>query len=959
MRRAMMTDERQRWSRVKEIFDTALASPPDRRATLVHDACRGDHVLMADVESLLAAHAAAGSFAEHAAIDALLPRKTGAGERHAPALTAGGEVGPYRILGPLDAGGMGEVYRALDTDLQRDVAIKVLPAALSDDPAWVARLEQEARLLAALNHPHIATVHGLERAGDLHAIVMELVEGPTLADRLARGPLPLDETLAIARQIADALEAAHEKGIIHRDLKPSNIKLKAPNTVKVLDFGLAQATGAHARDDEAPTDGARRTGVAAGTPAYMSPEQARGERLDARSDVWAFGCVVFEMLTAHQPFARTTVAGTLAALTDGEPGWERLPATAPLAIRRLLRRCLERDARRRLHHIADARIEIDEAADDREATNPPASSSRARTRVLVGSAIGIAGVLAAALGVWLWRTPASAPELRIVEITTPRTSDAWSFALSPDGRRLAFVADHDGRPALWVRALDEATGRALPGTEGARRPFWSPDSRSIGFFMNSDLKRIEPRGGSPQTVTYALAGMSAAWGPDGTILFSSTAARSLRRVPADGGPVEPATMPGTGSTGHRHPQFLPGGRQFLFFVGGPDAVRGVYLGSLESQEVTRLAATDSQGAYVAPGWLLFVRQGTLWAQRVDLERRQVGGEPIAVADPVAFEPIDGTAAFSTADAGAMVYRMARPAMTQLSWFDRSGNAGGTLGSVEQAGLTNLRLSPDGRRVVAERSLRKETDLWLLDGARQTRLTRSSDASVTRLPLWSPTGDRVAFQSIRPGSVAIAVKSSTGDGPEDVLFASPDPKIPCDWSPDGRFLVYYSPNPETGADLWVLSLETRVPTVFLRTDANELWGQFSPDGRWMAYQSNETGRYEIYVRPFPSGGGPMPISTAGGVYPRWSRDGSELYYIAPDAKMMAVAIRAASDTLEAGAPTALFETRRLGGGSNVIGRSHQYDVARDGRFLVNVDTQSSAPPLTLLLNWKPADPDTRP
>jgi dipeptidyl aminopeptidase/acylaminoacyl peptidase len=330
----------------------------------------------------------------------------------------------------------------------------------------------------------------------------------------------------------------------------------------------------------------------------------------------------------------------------------------------------------------------------------------------------------------------------------------------------------------------------------------------------------------------------------------------------------------------------------------------------------------------------------------------VSGEPTAVAESVAFEPIDGTGAFSTSDAGVLTYRAGRPRITQLSWFDRSGKPLGVLGSPEQSGLTSLRLSPDGRRVAVERSRQGETDVWLLDAARQTKFTHGSDGTLARLPLWSPDGARITFESIRAGTVALSAKPSGEDGPEDVLFASPDVKIPCDWSRDGRFLVYYVPNPTSGTDLWVLPADTRVPFNFLRTEANEVWGQFSPDGRWMAYQSNETGRYEIYVRPFPSGGGPIPISTAGGVYPRWSRDGTELYFIAPDAKMMAASIRTTGTTFDAGVPAALFQTRRLGGGSNVIGRSHQYDVAADGRFLINVDTEVTATPITLLLNWKP-------
>jgi serine/threonine protein kinase len=952
-----MSDVSQQWPRVKEIFDQALTRPPDRRAAFVRDECGGDVALAEEVLSLLAAHVAAGSFAERPAIErvAALGASTTAGR--APAMATGFELGTYRILGPLDAGGMGEVYRAFDTRLHREVAVKVLPAALSGDPDRVARLKREARLLAALNHSCIATIHGLEITGGRHAIVMEMVDGPTLAERLSSGALPLDEALEIGRQIAEALEAAHEKGIIHRDLKPANIKLTVAGTVKVLDFGLAKTTLSD--DGEGPVTLAlagegTREGLVAGTPGYMSPEQVSGQRIDARTDVWAFGCVLYEMLTGHLAFGGTTSSETSAAILESRPDWERLPASVPVGVRRVLRRCLQRDIRQRLHHIADVRIELEDSIEDPDGKGAAlrAAASRRRTRLLGMSTALLALALLAMLVAWSLRERANAPELRVVEITTPRTDDPSSFAISPDGRRLAFVAESDGRPMLWVRDLDSANVRALLGTEGARRPFWSPDSRSIAFFMNSELRRIEARGGAPQTITYLLAGTTGTWGSDGTILFSSTGSPSLRRVNAAGGAVRVETTPAAASTGHRHPQFLPGARQFLFFVGGPDAVRGVYLGTLGSSDVTRLVASDTQGAYVAPGWLLFVRQGALWAQRFDLGQRTMRGEPIAVADSVAFEPIDGTGAFSTSDSGTLTYRPGRPTMTRLSWFDRSGNPLGTLGTSEQIGLTNVRLSPDGRRVAVERSSQNETDVWLLDFTRQTRFTHGSAGTFSRLPLWSPDGARIAFESVRSGSLALSVKPSTADGAEEVLFASADVKIPCDWSADGRFIVYYVPNPTSGTDLWVLPRDTRVPYIFLRTEANELWGQFSPDGHWIAYQSNETGRYVIYVRPFPSGGGPTPISTAGGVYPRWSRDGKELYFIAPDAKMMAASIRTIASALDADPPTALFQTRRLGGGSNVIGHSHQYDVTADGRFLINVVIELSAPPITLILNWKP-------
>jgi Tol biopolymer transport system component len=935
-----MTDEQHRWSRVKEIFHAALVRAPDERAAFLRIACGEDVALEREAESLLAAHAAAGSFAERAAIEVLVPPRTP--DRIEPAMAAGTEFGTYRILGPLDAGGMGEVYRALDTRLDREVAVKVLPRALAEDPERIVRLQREARMLAALNHPHIATIHGLEVAAGVHAIVMELIDGPTLAERLARGALPVGETLEIARQIAGALEAAHEKGIIHHDLKPANILLTATGAVRVLDFGLAMTanSGANAQD------------TVAGTPAYMSPEHARGERTDARADVWAFGCVVYEMLTGSRAFGHDTMAETQAAIFERGPDWDRVPAHVSAGIRRMLRRCLDKDPHRRLHAIADARIEIEDAGSDAEAMGSASKHAAIRRRGLVVSAAALFTLLASAATFWAMRPHAPKLQLTIAEITTPRTFDPWSFALAPDGRRIAFVADHDGYSMLWVRDLGSGTARVLAGTEAARRPFWSPDGRSIGYFANSDLKRIDAAGGSVRTIAYALGGTTAAWGPDGSILFSGADAPALRKVNASGGNVTSATAPAADSTGHRHPQFLPDGRQFLFFSGGPNAVRGVYLGSLDSTGATRLLASDTQGAYVSPGWLLFVRDGVLLAQSFDLARRALSGEPITVADSVAVDPITGSGAFSTSDAGVLTYRIAHPLVTRLSWFDRAGSSLGTFGSAEQIGLSNLRLSPDGRRVIAERTLQNETDLWMLDSTRQTRFTLGADGNIARLPIWSPNGDRIAFESIGSGSVKLVIKSASGGDGEEMLFKSPQGKIPCDWSPDGRFLLYYVPDPKTGTDLWVLPAATREPYLFLRTDANELWGQFSPDGRWVAYQSNETGRYEIYVRAFPARGGPIPVSTSGGVYPRWSRNGKEIYFIAPDAKLVAVPMSTSATMAEAGTPVTLFQTQRLGGGMNVIARGHQYDVTADGRFLINVDSGSSATPITLLLNWKP-------
>jgi serine/threonine protein kinase/Tol biopolymer transport system component len=932
------------WARIKEVFSAALARVPDHREAFLRETCGEDAALLDEVRSLLAAHAAADGFADGAAFDRLPVQRIG--------LAAGADIGVFRIVAPLDAGGMGEVYRALDTRLHREVALKVLPTAFGKDAGRVTRLAREARLLATLNHPHIATIHGFEIAGELHALVMELVEGPTLANRLHDGALAIETALDLARQIAAALEAAHEKGIVHRDLKPANIKVTGESQIKVLDFGLAETASEPGASVEANALGTEA--MLAGTPGYMSPEQTRGERADVRSDIWAFGCVVYEMLTGRAAFVGDTLAETFDATREREPAWDQLPPRLPPAIRRMLRRCLAKDRRNRLQHIGDARLELADAADEFASDLEPATRRPLRRSAgLWLTAIVIGAILLTVMLSQRGFAPrVTTPEQRVVEITTPHGSDPASFALSPDGRRIAFVADQDGTPALWVRALDTGDTRALAGTDGARRPFWSPDSRSIGFFQNSEMRRVESRGGSVQTVTYALAGEAASWGPDGTILFSSAPARALRRVNAAGGTSEEVATPAAHTTGHRHPHFLPGGRKFLFFAGGADDIRGVYLGTLGSSEVIRLAVADTQGAFVAPDKLVFMRQGALLAQRIDVARQTIVGEPVTIADSVSFEPVTGIGAFSTSDSGVMAYRAARPALTRLTWFDRGGKVQGTFGTAEQHGVSNVRLAPDGRRAAAEQTQRNETGIWLLDGAHKTRLTRGADAGAERLPMWSPDGARIAFESVRSGSIALSVKAANGDGPEEKWFESPGTKIPCDWAPDGRALLYYVPDPITGTDLWLLPTDTRQPVLFLRTEANELWGQFSPDGRWVAYQSNETGRYEIYVRAFEPGGGAMPVSIGGGVYPRWARDGSELYFIAPDAKLMVSAIRTTAARIEIGVPETLFQTHRLGGGRNVIGHGHQYDVTADGRFLINVDLETTSLPITLLMNWEP-------
>ena len=922
-------------------------------------------------------------------------------------IAAGTRIGSYEVRALIGAGGMGEVYRAHDTRLGRDVALKVLPEAFARDGQRMARFEREAKLLASLNHPNIAAIYGIEESGPIRALVIELVEGPTLAERVLSGAIAIDEALPIARQVADAVEYAHDKNVIHRDLKPANIKVKADGMVKVLDFGLAKAMS----DD--PTEGdmsnsstlsmaATRQGVILGTAGYMSPEQARGKVVDRRADVWAFGVVLYEMLTGKQLFSGETMQDTLAAVLQREPDWQALPPAIPAKVRDLLRRCLDRNARQRLRDAGEARILI-EGVLSGAATAEPVAAPGSKSRERMAWAVAAAAIAVALVGwgafVYLRPAPVAAPEMR-TEIVTPSTTDPVSFALSPDGRQIAFVASGDGPQRLWLRRLDATSAQPLAGTEGASYPFWSPDSRSVGFFAGNKLRRIDIGGGSPQTLADATAGRGGAWSPDGTILFPRNAVSPLFRIPASGGEPVAVTKLDKQSS-HRFPQFLPGGRQFLFYAQGTPETAGIYLGSLDSSETKRLAAADTAGVYFSEravrqdggrtrtrspasslaGWLLFIRAGTLLAQRLDLGRGELTGDPVTVADPVAFNAGTFAGAFSVSAAGLVAYRSGEATQRQLVWFDRSGKTLGTLGPPDANSLTSPSLSPDGRRVAVYRTVQGNTDIWLLDATRTTRFT--FDASLDRYPVWSPDGSRIVFESNRKGPRDLYLKASNGAGGEELLVESAQNKAAFDWSRDGRFLAYRSEDPQTSFDLWVLPMEgDRKPFVFLRTNFDEHRAQFSPDGRWVAYTSNESGQFEIYVRPFFQGGlpfaaqgqqvqpapvsgnasgtssgsstgggagGQWQVSTSGGINPRWRADGKELYYIAPDGKLMAASITASGATIEPGTPVALFQTRILGGGMD-LNVGTQYDVTGDGRFLINTVLEDDASPITLLQNW---------
>jgi serine/threonine protein kinase/Tol biopolymer transport system component len=881
-------------------------------------------------------------------------------------LTSGSRLGSYEILAAIGAGGMGEVYRAHDTKLGRDVAVKILPESFVDDPERIARFRREAQVLASLNHPHIAAIYGLEEANGSQFLVLELVEGGTLADRLKSGPLPVDEALTVARQIAEALEAAHEKGIIHRDLKPANIAFTGNGAVKVLDFGLAKAlepavavAGDMTASPTITTPAMTQLGMILGTAAYMSPEQAKGKAADKRSDIWAFGCVLYEILTGKRAFDGEDVSETLAAVLRADPDWTALPVSTPAIVRRLLRRCVERDRKRRLDSAADARLDVEEAV-TAPGTEMATSTvpSRGWIALVIVVVAGMSALAVPALHHLRESPPITPPEMR-VEIPTPTTYEETSFALSPDGRQIVFVASGDGGSRLWLRALSATEAQPLPGTEGARFPFWSSDSRSVAFFAENALKRLDLGGAAPQRVAPVSYAGGGTWNADGVIVFAPGPGRPLMRVPATGGAATPVTKLDSLRTLQSAPYFLPDGRRFLFYAAGAPEAVGIYLASLNGDTPSRLTSDASTGVFLPQGWLLWVRAGALVAQRLDEAKGVLTGELVMMANRVAIEAgLPGRIAVSVSTTGLVAYRAVATSRRQLVWVSRSGAPQGALGDPD-ATLRDPRVSPDGQRATVVRTVQGNTDLWILDGVRSRRLT--SDAAIDNFPVWSPDGSRIVFSSLRDGRLDLYQKLSNGAGVEERLLATDEQKGASSWSADGRFLLFNSVGPTTNADLWILSMEgERKPSVFLKTPDREAYGVFSPDGKWIAYHSNETGQPEIYVRPFLSPdqaataadtNGEVLVSTAGGVYAVWRLDGKELYYLNPEGAMMAAPIVATGNTIKVGTPVVLFPTHIVGGGQDP-NQPRQYDVAPDGRFLINTILDSASAPITLLQNWHP-------
>lgn len=946
-----------RWRRVEALYFEMLARPEHERAAALSAACPGDPEIAAEVQSLLAAPDSGTGLLAAPVLE--VAARLAVAE---PGSLTGRRIGPFEVQGLLGAGGMGEVYRGRDSRLGRAVAIKVLPPLFTSDPDRLARFEREARALASLSHPNVGTLYGLEVGDGVRALVLELVEGETLAARIARSPLPIREALTVAKQIAEALDAAHEKGIVHRDLKPANLMLTTSGVAKVLDFGLAKLAWAESGEPgmsilPAATSGGTREGVVIGTTAYMSPEQARGGPVDRRTDIWAFGCVLYEMLTGAPAFHGSTAADTIAAILEREPDWDALPAATPGHIRRLLGACLSKDPRLRLRDIGDAVREL-------SAVEPtPSDPTAVRPgRAWIAAAL-VAGMgLVAALGLGPGYLKPRAPEVRRLRLEMSLPPGAGGTpAISPNGRLLTYVAPGDaGRDVLWVRPLDSLEAVMLPGTEDAELPFWSPDSRWIGFLTRKQIKKIEAKGGSPvklADITGCRGGAGATWGRDGTILFGSPA---LTRVSESGGETARVAEldASRGEECHAWPSFLPDGRRFLYssLLPTPEG-RAVYLGSLDSPIRTRLIEGNTSALYARPGFLLFAREGDLMARPFDLSRLAFTGDEVPFAENIQRGGI-GLALMGADDDGTLTYQLEQtPPLRQWSWVDRSGRTTGTMGSVRSDG--RVRLSPDGTRVAFSEPRMDPTrmSLWTYDRERGIKTQLTTDASMNHCPVWSPDGSRLVFDSTRATGEGHTLyeTASSGASPERALLRPP-PGLnvtALDWSRDGKVIVFLQTTLGGGStdEFWVLPLSgDSKPFLFLASPLNGHEAALSPDGRWLAHTSREGGILQVVLRSFPDRTREKrQVSTDGGASPRWRGDGKELYYLDPQGRIMAVAV-ASERRLVVGKAKPLF-TSGLPWLNAPGGSPSAYDVTADGqRFLISGPPEEPRRRVIVIPDW---------
>jgi serine/threonine protein kinase/Tol biopolymer transport system component len=957
--------------RIEAIYHESLRHEGEARSAFLRHACADNDDLRRHVERLLEQ-----SESQHVLLDeqalGVAAQLISDGE-----LTEliGRRLGPYQVLARIGAGGMGDVHRARDTNLGRDVAIKVLPAAFMSNANRRARFEREARVLASLNHPNIGAIYGVEEGDGVRAIVLELVEGETLAERLTRGPLPVKQALRIAREIADALDAAHEHGVVHRDLKPANVGLTRDGTVKVLDFGLAKlATGQadQSVDDslDVPTGSLvdTRAGMVLGTPAYMSPEQARGERIDKRTDIWAFGCVLFEMLTGHTAFQGSTSTEILTAILERDADLGALPVATPANIQRLIARCLDKDTRQRLRDIGDARVELAEAL----TANPPADTPRVLAHASPRLAWLLAGAAVVAVGAFGYQSLGrltSASERRAASVGSVgrfvealgegrQLGPAPSLAVSSDGRRIAYVAVQNGTRTLYVRELDQISSQALSGTEGADQPFFSPDGRWIGFFAQSKLKKVSVVGRAPVIICDALDPRGASWAGDDSIIFAPTASSALVRVSAFGGTPQPITSldRSLNEASHRWPHLLPGGEAILFAAGPTVSARGwneahVNVQSLKSGMRRLLAQHGTYPLFAPTGHLLFLQDGVAYAQRFDPVKLEVTGEaqPLLERVPTGRGINGGARDLALSATGTLAYLpdVAR-APDALVWVNRSG-AEEMVAFPLPAGSHPIgpRLSPNARQLAVTVVGPTASEVWVYDiaGATARPLT---DGGRNLWPVWAPDGKRVAYGSSREGSTNVYWKSADGNSMEERLTSTLYTNFPHSWSPDGKSLALTGSGPHGRPVIEILPMEgQRPPRPFDEPGVTSRHPAFSPDGRWVAYVSNTAGRNEVYVRAYPGPGTPIPISTDGGEEPVWARSGRELFFRRGNI-MMAVDIVAAPHRLSAGVPKQLFSGSYAAGGTRA-----GYDVSADAQKFILIKSSGAtlnASRFTVALNW---------
>ena len=884
------------------------------------------------------------------------------------ALSPGTKLGPYEIQSPLGAGGMGEVYLARDTRLDRTVAVKILPSHLSANPEAKKRFDREARSISSLNHPNICTLYDVGQHDGVEFLVMEFLEGETLADRLMKRPLPPDEVLTCGIEICDGLEKAHRRGVVHRDLKPGNIMLTKTGA-KLMDFGLAKemmppSLDASALTAEASGQPLTEKGTIVGTFQYMSPEQLQGHEADARSDIFALGAVLYEMITGKRAFPGKSQISVASAILEKDP--EPITASqplAPLTLDHLVRSCLAKDRDERIQTAHDVKLQLKWIAAGAALVGMPAIRPNRERWIWISAVVLLFAMLTAAY----FHKPSSPPQPTWSSILAPENTSfayfAGPVAVSHDGRALTFVAtSSEGKDMVWVRSLGELKAQALAGTEGASNPFWSPDDRSIGFFAGGRLKTTEV-GGPVVTICDVAGSRGGAWSQSGVILFAATWG-GIHRVPSSGGTQDAITTLDRGELSHRWPYFLPDGRHFLYSAINPS--RGsaesasVYLGDLDSKEGKLLFHARSNAVYT-PGHILFVRDRTLMAQPFDERRLEIRGQPFPIAEQVQYDELVFRGVFSSSFNGVLAYLGGNTgANSRLVMFDRTGKEVKTIGA--PGDFVTHRISPNGQELavaVLDASVRNYK-LWLYDLSRekQTRLTFGPGR--TTFPVWPPDRGSIGFASNQTGVYHLVEKRADGTGSEEPILESDISKYPTSWSADGRFIAYNTTSPgKYLTELWIVPrFGERKPYAYLQGSFNVGQGQFSPDGHWIAYSSDESGRAEVYVTPFPGGGSKWQISAAGGTSPRWRRDGKELFYLAADSELMAAEVDTSGSSFQVAAVRPLFHALLKTGIARleVSPTSDQisYDAGPDGKwFVVNSPSIGSPLPITLITNWVPA------